>query len=731
MDQQVSTASNEPSRARHAQVVPSFVLALLRRPLDSWVGQVSPGELLRWERAGDLTESARRDLRQTIVKRNRQQAERLWSRQVGVRLAENWQAALLPSDRKRVESLVTMCGERPLVELTLREVKEALKLPLEHTLAILARLEAVYWVPPAQAQEQYAPSAINQCPRCSVTPEMRALAYEVLQLRWLKTVNPQDVRFPYPSEVALPDWIRAQMDQSTVLVEVPDLLKRLAAADKLTAAEEAQAIAEAVGTLCVPRSNPEAAPRWVAILLSRHISPQGDGRTLIEVGNANGVTRERIRQICEAFEDVFIESDIATPALDKSLAATSRIAPCSVDEVNEQLARFIGEGAGIESLLHWTSVLGRDDVKVICHRTRTRVRGQLVDIKMVERAETAPWMTAMIRLVSRDCSMFGCTNILRVAGLLALRKNATPGQEAMENALEGAAGFRWLDRETGWFALGDSSGCSAASRVRKMMAVAHDHLGTDEITAALASDDMWMYRETQSLGLATPPVHVLRELFRGWPWLRVVQKGRFAPADSFDATRVLSDVEQLGVKVITDHDGVACRFELKEALIGQLNVSDVLVSVMLGSSPIFERVEHGLYRLIGQRVGDGAVNSARIRLRERNSHPLPVMEGAKLNEFGARVTEAAMRNEQYHVPMRFKKRLFGQRVVVRDADDNVLGEARVGQAGTLAGLNRLFPAVKPGDVYRVEVLDESLRVCLCPDASTPTAEGDQLASNQD
>jgi len=731
VDQKVATPSGEPASARHAQVVPSFVLALLRRPLESWVGKVSPGELLRWERAGDLTESARQDLRQTIVKRNRQHAERLWSRQVGVRLAENWQTALLPSDRKRVETLAAALDGRPLAELTLREVKEALKLPLEHTLAVLARLEAVYWVPPAQAQRRYAPAVIEQYSPCCVSDEMRALAEEVLQLRWLKSVKPQDVRFAYPGEEALPDWIRDQMAQPAVPGIVPDLLQRLAAADKLTAADEARAIVEAVGVLCVPRTNPEAAPRWVAILLSRHISPQGDGRTLIEVGDANGVTRERIRQICEEFEDVFVELDIATPALDKVLLATSRITPCSVDEVNEQLARFIGEGAGIESLLRWATVIGRDDVKVVCRRARTRVRGQLVDIKMVERAETAPWMTAMVRLVSRDCSMFGCTNILRVAGLLALRENATPGQEAIETALEGAAGFRWLDRETGWFSLGDSSGCSAASRVRKMMAVAHDHLGTDEIAAALASDDMWMYRETQSLGLATPPVHVLRELFRGWPWLRVVQKGRFAPADTFDATGVLSDGEQLSVKVITDHDGVACRFELKEALMGQLKVSDVLVSAMLGSSPIFERLEHGLYRLIGQRVGDGAVNAARGRLRERNRHPLPVMAGARPNEFGARVTEAAMRNEQYHVPMRFKKRLFGHRLAVRDADGNVLGEARVGQAGALAGLNRLFPQVKPGDLYRVEVLDEGLRVRLCADAIPPAAEGDLQVSEQD
>lgn len=214
---QAHTSGAEPPRARHAQVVPSFVLAMLRRPLDSRVGKVSAGELVRWERVGDLTESASQDLRQTIIKRNREHSERLWSLDVGVRQAENWAATLTPSDRNRVEALVAACGERPLGELTLREVKEAIRVPLEHTLAVLARLGAIYWVPPAQALEQYAPPVTAPCSPCIVTPEIRALAKQVLALRWLQEVKPQDLRFAYPAETALQDWIEAQLGHAACI----------------------------------------------------------------------------------------------------------------------------------------------------------------------------------------------------------------------------------------------------------------------------------------------------------------------------------------------------------------------------------------------------------------------------------------------------------------------------------------------------------------------------------
>ena len=383
------------------------------------------------------------------------------------------------------------------------------------------------------------------------------------------------------------------------------------------------------------------------------------------------------------------------------MSAIARIAPCGVDEANQQLARFIGEGAGVECLIPWAQTLGQKNIGIQCHRVRRRLRGQVVETTVVERADTSPWVKPLIDHVSRDTLMFGCTNILRVAGLLALKEGAAPGQEAIEAALEGSAVFRWVDKETGWFALGDTDGSSTATRVRKIMAVANDHVGADEIAGALASDDMLIYREGQSLGLAVPPVHVLRELFRSWPWLKVVQKGRFSAVEGFNPAGVLTEAEQLAIGVIEQHDGVACRFELRHAIEHKLKHTNMAVSVMLGSSPIFVRMEHGLYRLIGRRVGDAALNAARTRMRMKTApHVAPPSPDAKANEFVFRVTEAALKNEQYNVPARFHGQLAGQRVPFQGPAGSPRGEAGISQSGALSGLNRRFTP-KAGDLFRV------------------------------
>ena len=236
----------------------------------------------------------------------------------------------------------------------------------------------------------------------------------------------------------------------------------------------------------------------------------------------------------------------------------------------------------------------------------------------------------------------------------------------------------------------------------------------------MASDDALIYRESQSLGLAVPPVHVLRELFRTWSWLKVQQKSRFSAGPGFDSTGVLSEAEQIAMQVIEQYDGVACRFELRDAIEQKLNHSDMAVSVMLGSSPIFQRLEHGIYLLIGRRVGDAAVNAARTRMRVMSSaNGAPAFPEAKANEFMFRVTGAALKNEQYGVPSRFHGQLAGQRMPFEGPTGVPRGEARISQSGALSGFNRLFTP-KIGDVFRVVVGTDGLRVELLRSEQPPS-----------
>lgn len=568
----------------------------------------------------------------------------------------------------------------------------------------------------------------HKLPPVNLTPDLRKRARAALALPWLDKVTRNDLRFGYAGEAALSDWVATHLHAKTAPPSFAALLDRLLNADKQTAEAEARELALQAARDCAPRSGGEAEMlRRVAMLMRRHLSRTGTGRTLSEVGSEFGVTKERVRKVCEPIDDLLATAKAATPALDRVLQAAARISPASVEEIDGQLRRFIGEDAGIESLVSWAAVLGRETTAIKYERVRTLVRGRLVDVTMVQAADAPLWVGAMMRHVSRDSSMFGCTHLLRIAGLLALKEGVAPGRKAMETALEAATGFRWLDQQTGWFTLGDNSGCSAATRVRKIIAVAQETIGTDEIAGALASDDMWMYRESASLGLATPPVHVLRELFLGWPWLKVVQQGRFIAGPGFDPTGVLSDVEQAIVRVITAHDGVACRFEFMEVVSGQLGLTDVPLSATLGTSPIVERIEYGIYRLRGRRFGDRALEAARQRHRTRSAPQRTPPADIGPNEFLVRVTESSLRREQYYVPPRFCAELGGKRLKTICAEDGSLGEARVARSGALTGLNKLFPDAGPGDHFRIEVLQDRLLVRLC----ATVARRERLPLHQD
>lgn len=712
----------DPGLARHAQVVPSVMVPEIRGDLDCWVGKIRVEDLLRWVRMADMPESAQQDLCRKIVKRTRARADKVWALRTGVRLVQGWEERLSTTERVRMQPL-QFTDERPLEMWTIRELKEGLKLPLDQVLHMLAKLEALYWVaPPASG----APSRVGQQQASNFLPltaEVRQLAEQVLELPWLNDVTGDDLRFGYFDDGRLSDWLRKTVkpDTTEVSPEFVSLLRNLLAADRMTAIEEAHALAEAGARICVPRANDAQIGRWTGMLVSRYLSPSGAGRTLQEVGDLFDVTRERIRMVCEELETKLAGVPICTPALNRVLHAAARNAPNEVEVLDHQLRRFIGDGAGIESLTAWAHFLGNANPPIFCERVRRQVRGEYADLTLVQKRGGPAWAKALLRHVHNDIAMVGCTNVLRIAGRLAVQEEVAPGKEAIESALESLAGFRWLVKESGWFTVGDVSSCATATRVRKIMAVAKESVGADEIAGALASDDKWMYRETSNMGLATPPVHVLRELFLGWPWLRVVQRGRFVAADGVDQSGVLTEVEQACLAVIEANGGVACRFELKDVVMNQLGLTDVLLAAVLGSSPVFVRHEHGLYGAIGRRCEDKAVGNARWRVRSRMNTSANMPMDLAPHEFVANVTEASLGNEQYHLSGRHREKLAGQKHLVSDVDGNVVGEAKVTASGALSGLNCVFPLARPGDYFRIESLAEGLRVRHVTALDAPTS----------
>ena len=129
-------------------MLPSFAVAFVVRPLECSVGTVDSRELLAWPRLSLPSNGTASDLRAQFVKRRRASFDVIWNARVNVKIVEDWRRAL--NDDERLRLLPLLRNEDAIhafPQLTLRAVKDAMRMPVADTLGVLAKLEALYWVP--------------------------------------------------------------------------------------------------------------------------------------------------------------------------------------------------------------------------------------------------------------------------------------------------------------------------------------------------------------------------------------------------------------------------------------------------------------------------------------------------------------------------------------------------------------------------------------------------------
>lgn len=595
---------------RHARVLPSFAVAHVARPLDCSLGMVGARELLAWVRPGLPSGGTASDLRTQFVKRRRASFDVLWSAQVNVKIVENWRQAVTDDERLRLLPLVKDENTiEAFPKLTLRMVKDALRMPVAETLGVLAKLEALYWVP---------------TPWCSVpSTDIQTLAdvsigagfVERMQVclasSWIDALEPDDLRFPGINGQKLAAWVAAQLGKPVLSGQTHDLCMRLLAADKAPWADEfADLVLHGIEHADPRPGSDKARQRWTGIFLARYGGLRG--LELQTVGDRFGITRERVRQICDAILVSLRAQPVKMPALERLLGAAARVMPLSMEEANSQLSRFLGDGCGLQAAIQFAEAMNLPSpVRQASPMARTLDGYKPVSI--VEAASApATWVSAALVHARRDCTFVGCTNFIRIAGLLALEQGVAQDLETLQAVFLKAPGFRMLDVESGWFTLADSESSAAASRVRKLMSIVVGSVDIDTVASALMTDDKWFYREG-GRALAVPPLHVLTELFAGWNWLTANGHNRYTAKTKIDAKVVLSKTELGAIEALEMHGGVATRAEMAAHLMGNLGVSNMAVSQVTATSSALCKLDHAIYGVRGRALPVEALAEARKR----------------------------------------------------------------------------------------------------------------------
>ncbi|WP_326543499.1 sigma factor-like helix-turn-helix DNA-binding protein [Pseudorhodoferax sp.] len=614
-----------PHGPRHARVLPSFAVAFVARPLDCSVGTVDSRELLAWRRPGLPSSGTASDLRAQFVKRRRASFDAIWNARVNVKIVEDWRRALIDDERLRLLPLLrNEDAINAFPQLTLRAVKDALRMRVADTLGVLAKLEALYWVPTPWRR---APSArIETLADVSIDAEFVEYMRARLASPWIDALESDDLRFPGIDGQKLAVWIVAQLERPVLSGPAHDLCVRLLAADKASWADElADLVIYGIEHADPRPGSDEAKQRWIGIFLARYGGPRG--LELQTVGDRFGITRERVRQICDAVLVSLRAQPVKMPALERLLSAAARVMPLPMEEADTQLTRFLGDGCGLQAAMQFAEVMGLPSpVRQASPLARTHAGYKPVSI--VEAASApATWVSAALVHARRDCTFVGCTNFIRIAGLLALEQGVAQDLETLRAVFSKAPGFRLLDAESGWFTLADSESSAAASRMRKLMSVVAGSVDIDTVASALMTDDKWFYREG-GRALAVPPLHVLAELFSGWNWLTANSHNKYTAKIQLDPKTVLSKTELGAIEALEMHGGAATRAELAAHLMGTLGVSNMAVSQVVATSSALWKLDHAIYGIRGRALPAEALVEARKRRMAEQLASLPAAEFA-------------------------------------------------------------------------------------------------------
>ncbi len=597
---------------RHARVLPSFAVAFVARPLESVLGLIDGPELLAWTGQALPSERTAEELREQFVRRRRVSFDLLWASVINVKVVEHWRRALADEERLRLLPLVSSEGAvDAFPQLTLRAFKEGVRMPVGQALGILAKLEALYWIrEPWRRRMKWGikPQSLADVP---VGTEFAERMKACLASSWIEELDQEDLRFPSADKQKHSGWLLTELAKPVLSGSTYDLCQRLLVADKASWAEElVDLVDHAIETAQRRPGSEESRQRWIDIFLARHGGVRG--LELQAVGDRFSITRERVRQICDAILSSLKAQPVKMPALEKLLRAAARVMPLPMQEADVQLARFLGEGAGLDAAMVFAEEMGLESpVRRIAHGARTLAGRKPIHI-VEAAAAPATWVNAALVHARRDCTFVGCSNYVRIAGLVAMEEGVALDAETLEAVFSKAPGFRLLDENSGWFTLADSDQSAAASRMRKLMCVATGSVGIDTVASALMTDDRWLYRE-DGRTLALPPLHVLAELFQGWSWLEANSHNKYTAKMPLDPQALLSKSELGAIAAMDAHGGAATRAEVAAHLVGNLGVSNVAVSHVLATSSALCKLDHAIYGVGGRPLAAQALLDARAR----------------------------------------------------------------------------------------------------------------------
>lgn len=341
-----------------------------------------------------------------------------------------------------------------------------------------------------------------------------------------------------------------------------------------------------------------AKDRAAAMVLRMYGWDGQGGATLQQVGDENGCTRERVRQICAPIADHLQKSYLFLPMLDRALLLSNSSTPLLAADLEEKLR---SEGISkiafrSEGLITAAEILDRPVEFELVEIEQTRVA---VPRALAEKCKS------VITLARRAVEHWGTSTIADLVDQMGDGHRKDISVSLVMSLLEASPDFVWLDKSNGgWFWLRSVQRNRILNQIFKILAVA-PRIRLSDLRTGVS-------RNYRLEGFA-PPRRVLAQLCKYQPGLQVDGDWVFAIVP-IARSEILSGVEAVLADILLRNGPIMTRTEFEDLSV-RAGINRAAFYMYLANSPILAKYAKGVYGLRGAHAEPGEIEALAPKMK--------------------------------------------------------------------------------------------------------------------
>ena len=430
-------------------------------------------------------------------------------------------------------------------------------------------------------------------------------------------------------------------------------------------------------------------------IIIKYFGWDGSGpKTLQVLGEEFGLTRERIRQILNKFENklrrVGRRKNISLPNMDAVLQFVAGCIPNDAKLIESELVanKLTKKNFKLESLIKTAKFLDR------------KISFRIEKINGI-RYITLPEYTKLTKLIigeaKKSVEHWGVSTLADITSQVEEKYGQSIDQNYTISILTNLKEFQWIDEASGWFWLTSVSRNRLINQITKILSVT-DSIEISELRSGIS-------RHRRMEGFA-PPRRVLLEICHQLPWCRV-ERNVVTADPPLDWEKILAETEWSICWILKEHGPVMIREKLEEMCL-ELGMNQHTFYQYLAYSPIIIKYVPGIYGLRGAKIAPSTIES--LKGKEKPKKVLVDFGWTKDGKIWSahRLSKGIINTGIFNIPATMQKFLQGE-FNFKTADNASIGTLKV-KSSSGWNLKPLFQrrGGEPED-YLVLVFDMNLR----------------------